>query len=64
MPHVPIVDTSCVVSLEPLPLAYIVPMPRMTRSTRRTIDRLLVNPLCPVVLAGDHSMLWLTPFRI
>ena len=65
MPHIPIVDTSRIVSLEPLPLAYIVLMPRMTpRSSRRTIDRLLINPLRPVVPAGDCLTLWLTPFGI
>ena len=65
MPHVSIVDTSPIVNLEPLLLAYIVPMPHMTpHSTRRTIDRLSINSLHLVVPAGDRLTLWLTPFRI
>ena len=65
MPLVSIVDTPPIVCLEPLPLAYIVPIPHTTpRSTRKTIDRLLINPLRPVVLASDRLTMWLTPFGI
>ena len=65
MPHVSIVDMPPIVCLEPLPLAYIVPIPCTTpRSTRKAIDRLLVNPLRQVVPAGDRLTMWLTPFRI
>ena len=65
MPQVSIVHMPPIVSLEPLPLAYIDPIPRTTPcSTRKTVDCLLNNLLHPVVLASDRLTLWLTPFRI